>query len=198
MIKFKKDWPLKNIKSKKLYPKLSGDRVCLSVPQLKDYHAWEAVRNSNKQFLEPYEPQWGEDALSKEYFKRRLEKQSKEMEGGRGAFFLIHHIDSNKIIGGININNIQYGAAYFASLGYWLDESCLSKGYMNEAARLAIDYAFKVLKLRRLNAACLPDNERSVSLLLKLGFEEEGFAKNYLQINGKWQDHRLFGLVNQE
>ena len=64
---------------------------------------------------------------------------------------------------------------------------------MFEVAKLAMDYAFEKLNLRRLNAACLPDNHRSAKLLLKLGFEEEGFAKKYLQINGQWQDHRLFG-----
>ena len=153
---------------------------------------WRQVRAKNQNFLTPYEPQWAADSLTKDFFMRRLKRQQKEWQSGRGCFFLIHHRDSKKIIGGINLNDIRLGAARHASLGYWLDETHQGQGYMTEAGLLVIDYAFHVLKLRRLNAACLPDNESSVKLLTRLGFEEEGFAKAYLQINGAWQDHRLF------
>lgn len=196
MIKFKKDWPLKSVKLAPSGLRLEGTRIDLISPQLEDYEAWEKVRRRNQNFLKPYEPQWTKDALTKDFFKRRLKKQGKAMSEGRGVFFLIHDKKSNKIIGGINMNDIQYGAARYASLGYWLDKDLLRQGYMHEAGLLVIDYAFNTLKLHRLNAACLIANIASINLLLKLGFQEEGLAKKYLKINGKWQDHRLFGLIN--
>lgn len=177
-------------------PTLVGERLYLRAPTLEDHPKWHAVRARNKEFLTPFEPQWTEDALSEEFFKRRLARQQQEMTAHRGAFFLIFAKDSDYIIGGLNLNNIQYGAARCCSFGYWLDEEKQGQGYMYEAVALAIDYAFSVLKLHRINASCLPDNQRSVNMLHRHGFEEEGFAKQYLQINGKWQDHRLFGLVS--
>ncbi len=198
MIKFKKGWPLKSASVIRLHPRLEGERVYLRAPQWQDYDQWTSVRFTNQEFLKPYEPKWSENALSEDFFKQRLEQQNKEVRAGRGAFFLIFHRQNGTIIGGFNLNNIQYGAAHFASLGYWLDEKYLKQGYMHESAQLAIKYAFTVLRLNRLNAACLPDNEASINVLLKLGFEEEGLAKKYLQINGKFQDHRLFGLNNPQ
>ena len=196
MIKFKKDWRRKNSSTGELHPCLKGSRVYLRAPKWEDYNQWKSVRSFNQDFLRSYEPKWSEDALSEVFFKRRLKKQNKEVCSGRGSFFLIFHQKNNKIIGGINLNNIQYGAAHFASVGYWLDERHLKQGYMYESAELIIDYAFNSLKLSRLNAACLPKNNPSINLLLKLGFEKEGFAKKYLQINGNLEDHLLFGLVN--
>ncbi len=195
MIKFKQGWRRNFLSPHIITPDLEGERVILRPPCLKDYPVWSEVRNKNQQFLKPYEPEWASDCLTKDFFMRRLVRQEKEVDAGRGVFFLIHENADKKIIGGINLNNIQLGAARHATLGYWLDEKYKRRGYMYESASLAIDYAFDVLKLHRLNAACVFDNEASVGLLEKLSFEEEGFAKSYFQINGQWCDHRLFGLL---
>jgi ribosomal-protein-alanine N-acetyltransferase len=69
---------------------------------------------------------------------------------------------------------------------------------MTEALALALDFSFQRLKLHRVEAACLPGNEASRGLLMKLGFREEGYAKKYLCIDGKWQDHVLFGILREE
>lgn len=200
MIKFKTDWQPKKLlqqsSEQSLLPRLSGERLVLSPPQWEDYEGWTTVRGLNRDYLQEYEPLWPNDALSKVFFKRRLERQENEMAAGRGCYFLIRKKDTGKIIGGINLNNIQYGVTMAASLGYWLDEKLQGQGYMSEAGQLVIRYVFENLKLHRINAACLPQNERSAKILLKWGFEEEGYAKKYLQINGQWQDHRLFGLSN--
>lgn len=189
-------WPLKSIKNTSLKPELMGLKVILKAPCLKDYEEWALVRTKNQQHLKPFEPKWASDCLSRDFFARRLERQDTEHKAGRGCYFLIHHKKSGDIIGGINLNNIQMGAARHADLGYWIDEAYQGKGYMKESVSLVIEYAFNNLKLKRLNAACLPDNTRSINLVKSLGFEEEGFAKQYLQINGQWQDHVLFGLLS--
>ncbi|HPF78240.1 MAG TPA: GNAT family N-acetyltransferase [Alphaproteobacteria bacterium] len=197
---FKQGWPLNNTSRKQaaLKPRLQGFRVLLKAPEEKDYQEWALVRAKNQEFLTPYEPQWAEDCLTNAYFKRRLARQDEEYRAGRGCYFLIHHRRSGDIIGGINLNNIQMGAACFASLGYWIDSDYQGQGYMKEAAALVIDYAFNTLHLKRLNAGSLPHNARSIGLLKSLGFEEEGYAKKYLQINGAWQDHVLFGLIPKQ
>ena len=59
-------------------------------------------------------------------------------------------------------------------------------------------FVFELLGLHRLEAACIPENEPSRRLLLKLGFHEEGLARRYLQIDGQWRDHVLFALLEDE
>jgi len=66
---------------------------------------------------------------------------------------------------------------------------------MTEAVRALILHVFYDLRLHRLEAACLPGNEASKHLLRNLGFIEEGYARNFLRINGTWQDHLLFAIV---
>jgi len=63
---------------------------------------------------------------------------------------------------------------------------------------LVLDFAFERLRLHRVEAACLPHNGPSRGLLLKTGFREEGYAREYLCIDGRWQDHILFALLEHD
>jgi ribosomal-protein-alanine N-acetyltransferase len=172
---------------------LAGFRVTLRPPQRADGPAWIAAREKNRDFLKPYEPSWPGDSADLAYFDRRFERQVADWQAGRGQPFLIF-LREGALIGGININNICRGAAQFASLGYWLDEDSQGKGYMAEALQLILQYGFTTLKLHRFHAGCLPHNGRSKNLLLKSGFREEGYGAKYMEIDGQWQDHVLFGL----
>jgi ribosomal-protein-alanine N-acetyltransferase len=71
------------------------------------------------------------------------------------------------------------------------------KGLMFEALREAIRYVFVEKRLHRIMANYMPSNVRSANLLKKLGFVEEGYAKEYLLINGRWEDHILTALTNR-
>lgn len=173
---------------------LTGERLIVRPPALSDWPQWTEVRGRNRAFLKPYEPSWPEDCLSRAFFERRLQRQARDWRMGQGYSFLIFDKTTASLIGGININNVCRGAAQYGTLGYWLDEEEQGSGYMAEALRLVINYGFTHLQLHRFNAGCLPGNERSARLLAKLGFAEEGFAKKYVQIDGRWQDHLLFGL----
>ena len=64
---------------------------------------------------------------------------------------------------------------------------------MSEALQITLDFAFRKIKLHRVEAACLIENEASRGLLLKSGFQQEGRARQFLCINGRWQDHDLVG-----
>ncbi len=171
---------------------LQGERVMLRPPVPADWPQWAEVRGRNRAYLKPYEPSWPDDCLTRAFFERRLQKQARDWRAGLGHSFLV--LKDGELIGGVNLNNVCRGAAQYAALGYWLAEDAQGHGYMTGALRLAIDYGFTHLTLHRFNAGCLPGNERSVKLLSRLGFTEEGFARNYVQIDGRWQDHRLFGL----
>ncbi len=69
---------------------------------------------------------------------------------------------------------------------------------MTAALRALLPFAFGGLGLHRVEAACIPTNVPSTRLLEKCGFVREGLARRYLCINGAWQDHYLYGLVNDD
>lgn len=79
-----------------------------------------------------------------------------------------------------------------AFIGYSIDENEQGKGYMKEAVKLAIDYAYEELELHRIEASTMVSNEKSQRVLKSCGFQELGVSKEYLYINGKWQDHVVF------
>ncbi len=176
---------------------LEGKSLYLRPPQLSDWAQWADVRGRNETRLKPLEPSWATDSLSQDFYKTRLHRQQKEWHEERAHALLIFKYD-NTLIGGMNINNICRGAAQYAAIGYWIDKSHEGQGFMSEALQLTKAYCFENLKLHRINAACLLGNARSISLLLKNGFEKEGLAKRYLHINGAWQDHVLFGTCIED
>ena len=91
---------------------------------------------------------------------------------------------------------MNQGVSYSCSLGYSLAEDGQGKAYMHEALEAAIHYVFDDLNLHRVNANYMPHNRRSGNVLKRLGFTVEGYARDYLLINGKWEDHILTSLIN--
>ena len=96
------------------------------------------------------------------------------------------------------MSNIRRGVSQSCSLGYWIGEPYARQGYMTKGVRAIIWFVFDVLRLHRLEAACLPENKASAALLTRTGFQYEGLARRYLKIDGVWQDHWLFALLNDD
>ena len=99
------------------------------------------------------------------------------------------------MVGGLTLANIRRGVAQAGSLGYWMGLPYMRQGYMTAAVRAVIPFAFTTLRLHRLEAACIPTNAGSIRLLENTGFVREGYAREYLCINGTWQDHLLYGRL---
>ena len=176
---------------------LQGDGVTLRSPRLSDHAEWAKVREASRAFLQPWEPTWPEDDLTRLAFRRRIEAYDRELAEGQGVALAIREARENRLVGLIRMHNIRRGVADTASLGYWVGEPFARRGYGLAAVRAVTSFAFGPYRLSRLEAQCLPDNEPSRRLLLKAGFSEEGYARAYLKINGDWRDHRLFGLVSR-
>jgi ribosomal-protein-alanine N-acetyltransferase len=180
-------------------PVLMGNRVTLRVPRSSDYTAWRDLRRLSRDFLKPFEPRWSESDLSSRVFASRLKRGREEARAGTDySFFLfVREGGEEVLVGGITLSNIRRRAAQFVNLGYWMGQPYAGKGLMTEAVSLAVPFCFETLGLHRIHAAFLPDNMASRRVLEKNGFREEGFAENYLQIDGKWADHVLFGLTRE-
>ena len=105
--------------------------------------------------------------------------------------------DSDDIIGLININEIVRGAFQSGYLGYYGSIDHAGQGFMTEALRLAVKYAFEKLELHRLEANIQPENARSLALVRRVGFVQEGFSPKYLFVDGKWRDHERWAILNE-
>lgn len=176
-------------------PVVRGEGVWLRPPQGSDYEEWAALRARSRAFLKPWEPTWPEDDLTRAAFRRRLRRYDEERRLGTAHSFFLFLNDTQELAGGITISNIRRSVAQTGTVGYWMGESYHGKGHMTAAVRALIPYAFGTLRLRRLEAACLPTNGPSIHLLEKVGFSREGYAREYLCIDGVWQDHLLFALL---
>lgn len=170
----------------------------LRAPERQDWEEWAALRSASRAFLAPWEPSWSEDALSRGAFRRRLARYALEWHSDQGYTFLLFRLEDDALLGGISLTNVRRGVAESCSIGYWIGERYAHQGFMTEGLDLTLKFAFERLRLHRLEAACLPHNAPSRGLLLKAGFREEGYAREYLCIDGKWQDHVLFGLLASE
>ena len=100
------------------------------------------------------------------------------------------------IVGTINFTQIFRGPFHACYLGYSIAERWEGHGLMREGLEAAIAYAFDELRLHRIMANYVPTNERSGGLLRRLGFVVEGYARDYLYIDGAWRDHVLTALTN--
>lgn len=174
---------------------VEGERLYLRSPRLSDYEAWKKLRGESEAFLRPWEPKWHDEELSLNTFKARLRRYSQSQTKRTLYTFLIFDRDSDALIGGITLSQVRRGVSQSCSIGYWTGERFAGKGYMGQALKLALDFAFNRLDLHRVEAACIPHNERSARLLTSAGFTEEGLVREYLRINGKWEDHRLFAIL---
>jgi len=174
---------------------VAGELVRLRPPRARDYPAWTDLRRQSREFLQPWEPAWPADDLSRPAFRRRLSAYGRELDLGAAYPFFVFRARDDVLVGGVTLSNVRRGVAQMATVGYWVGAPFARQGFTLAAVKEATLFAFETLGLHRLEAACVPENERSHALLLKAGFLPEGRASAYLKINGVWRDHLLFGMV---
>jgi ribosomal-protein-alanine N-acetyltransferase len=101
----------------------------------------------------------------------------------------------DRIVGMANLSQIFRGNLQGAYLGFWASAEFAGQGYMTEGLQLVLRYAFKRLRLHRVEANVQPENERSKALIKRVGFRYEGFSPRYLKVGGKWRDHERWAVL---
>ena len=177
---------------------VEGDRVALRMPQMSDFPEWAALRDQSRDFLKQWEPIWPVDDLTRSAFRRRLKRYAEDQRSDQAYSFFIFRKADNVLVGGITLANVRRGVAQAGSIGYWIGEPFAREGMMTDALATLIPFSFATLRLHRLEAACIPTNTASIRLLEKSGFEREGYARQYLCINGIWQDHLLYARIKDD
>jgi ribosomal-protein-alanine N-acetyltransferase len=179
-------------------PVIESERVMLRTPQMSDYPAWAELRASSREFLIPWEPLWAADELSRASFRRRVRHYLRDLREDVGYALFIYAAATSELVGGLTLCNVRRGVTQSCTLGYWIGSQYAQQGYMTAAVRAVVPFVFDSLELHRLEAACLPTNTASMRLLEKTGFKREGLARRYLRINGVWQDHLLYALLDTD
>ncbi len=178
-------------------PQILTDRLRLALPDadaaapLLDYFA------ANRAHLEPWSPPAPADFYTLEFWQRRCQFARQELAAGRSLRLVLYpRDDDRRIIGTVNYSEIVRGGFQACFLGYGLAASEVGKGLMSEALSASLPYVFTELGLHRVMANYMPMNEPSAALLKRLGFVVEGYARDYLFINGAWRDHILTAIAN--
>ena len=179
-------------------PIIESERVMLRTPQMSDYPAWAELRASSREFLVPWEPRWAMDELTRASFRRRVRHYQRDLREDIGYALFIYSVATGGLVGGVTLCNVRRGVTQSCTLGYWIGAQYAQQGYMTAAVRAVVPYVFDSLDLHQLEAACLPPNTASMRLLEKTGFRREGLARRYLRINGGWQDHLLYALLDSD
>jgi len=177
---------------------IETDRMTLRLPRSSDHGQWARLRLESADYLQPWEPSWARDHLSKKAFSNRVYAAQRAVDTGLGVPLFMIRREDQTLVGAITLDNIQRGPSQSGTLGYWTGAPFARQGLMREAVLSVCHYAFTELDLSRIQAGCLPENKASRGVLEKSGFKYEGVAQSYLQIDGRWRTHVLYANLRTD
>lgn len=150
----------------------------------------------NRDFFQKYTPIRTEGFYTEAYQRNRIKESMVLQEADEQYMFGVFLFSSDELIGIVTLTEVVRGPLQAGWVGYYLDQAHNGRGYTTEAVRLVLSYAFSNLKLHRLEAGVMPHNAGSIKVLEKAGFHQEGLNKSNVRIDGKWQDHLHFAIIN--
>ena len=164
----------------------ASPRVTVEKAEIAMADELEQLQKRNASFHEP----WVYHGEVAQYFKK--------ISSGRTIGMFVKEKDSGALIGVINLNEPVMGALRSAYLGYYIDKEFAGRGYMSEGLVLVLREAFQHMQFHRLEANIQPRNRRSIELVERLGFRQEGYSPKYLKINGQWKDHERWAMLVED
>jgi len=177
---------------------LTTERLLLRIAQPEMVEEILEFRTRNRSFLQPWLPLQHDKAFQRDFYLEFLEAEHKEWKEGKTFRWMVSLPEKpNHIIGDIRFSNVIRGVFQNAFLGYVQDEKACGHGYMQEALTKSIWYLFALEGLHRVQANIMPRNTPSLKLVERIGFQEVGYSPRYLNINGVWEDHKHFALLNE-
>jgi ribosomal-protein-alanine N-acetyltransferase len=180
-------------------PEIVTERLVLRMADLADVP--EVVRYfvDNREHLAGSRPRMPESFYTTPFWAAQVPAARAEYEqDGSLRLFVFERERPERVVGNANFTNVMRGPAQHCTLGYGLDHEVTGLGYMSEALRGAIAFVFREMNVHRVMANYVPHNRRSGAVLRRLGFAVEGYARDYLLLDGRWEDHILTSLVNAD
>ena len=180
-------------------PSITTQRLILRISDRSDIDSEVAFYRDNHAHLGPWFPETSPAQMNRAKMEQYVPEFRNRALHDQGYRFQLSLRNEPKVYAGVvSLSRIQRGPEQSCILGYGIAKMLEGQGYMSEAVRAVIQFAFEDLDLHRIEAGYAPENVRSASLLKSCGFEVEGLQKGLLLINGIWVDHWVASLLNQE
>lgn len=177
---------------------LNGDNIFVTLVEESDADSLLALEVKNKDFFQLFTGSREESFYTYQGQVDRIKSAVELRKADKGYVFLIFSQRSGQVMGEVILSEVVRDNLQSCWIGYFLDKDHNGKGYMTEALRLVVQYAFHKLDFHRIEAGVMPHNTGSIKVLLKSGFHKEGIAKKNVKINGHWEDHQTLAIVNDE
>jgi ribosomal-protein-alanine N-acetyltransferase len=178
-------------------PVLTTARLTLRLPEPEDAEAIARYFDENREHLASTRPRMDAEFFTADFWRAQAQASRSEFRGDRSLrLFMWENADPGRVIASANFTQFVRGAAQYCVLGYGIASDREGHGLMREGLEVAIEYVFRELNMHRVMANFFPWNRRSGALLRRLGFVVEGYARDYLYLDGEWQDHILTSLTN--
>lgn len=179
-------------------PLIPTRRLILRLPGRGDEGAIARYYIENRQHLQPYSPTFDEDIFSLKAWRARIDATMAEYLSGRSVRLLMLPREGGRVVGVANFTSITGFPSHLCHLGYSIAVAEQGKGLATEALAAAIEHVFTRQRLHRIEANYMPRNLASARVLEKLGFVIEGHARDYLLIDGRWEDHVRTSRTNPD
>ncbi len=179
-------------------PRLVTERLVVRPPGPSDAARVARYWRANEAFHARSSPVQREEFYTDAFWEERIPSLAAERRRGESLRVFLFDPREERVLGHASLTRITRGAFHAANLGYSLDRRAEGRGLMTEALRALLAHAFGPMGLHRVEANHLPSNRRSAAVLRRLGFRREGLARDYLLVDGRWQDHVLNSLTNRE
>ena len=176
---------------------LETARLTLRPLAVQDAEAYLAYLERNAAYLQPWEPARDRHFYTIDRQRADLEGMVTDMRHGSSARYIAFERDGTPIVASINLSNIRRGVIHGAIVSYSVGETIAGRGYATEMLHAVVNYAFDVLRLHRIEASYQPNNRASGRVLEKAGFVVEGYARDYLFLDGAWRDGVLVSRRNE-
>ena len=170
--------------------------MTLSNPRLAKEVADFHVRN--KEAHADTEPARPSSYYDRSGMKRYLKLDYKDAMRGREFRFYLTLKGEKKVIGTVCIGSILFGSVKSCNLSYKIDKDYQNQGYCSERLEALIDFAFNTLGLHRIERQVMPRNEKSLAIMKKFNFVQEGLQRQCYEVNNKWEDHYQFAILNDK
>ncbi len=181
-----------------LHAPAGGVPITLRTMSLEDAAVWNDLYAKNSDWLKPWasgDPMHGPSFT----FNQWVQRQRRDEQQGTGVIFLIEY--QMRVVGKISLGAIAYGSMRTGVVGYWVAQEVAGRGIAPMALAMLADWAIADPtgpKLHRLEIAILPNNERSLAVVRKVGARHEGSRPGYIYVDGQWRTHETFSLLAED
>ena len=167
----------------------AASRVRLERPSARRRDEFLALERKSRELHRP----WVSAPASPKAYANYL-RQSRRRSSA--CFFICR--EDRTLAAVVNVSEIVGGSFQSAYLGFYAFVPSAGHGYVREGLGRVLDLMFRGVGLHRMEANIQPANQRSITLVQRLGFRLEGFSPCYLKIGGRWRDHERWAILSDE